>query len=161
MKKLCLVILLPIVMTAGAFAADVTVPHNFSAGETISASKFNDNFTTIENALAHGTWVSLTLNAQWGSYNTLNAVTEYYEPEYRIDGLGFVHMRGVVQSTASGNIIATLPVGFRPFRTLALVAFTSDTSKAMYIYPDGQIEVLNTSGGRIISFDGVSFEAEQ
>lgn len=104
-------------------------------------------------------WVNLTLNSGWSMDNYAAEV-----PQYRKIG-NIVYLRGLVNATAlAGNVIATLPVGYRPagyFNRFAC-ALNQGEFVMIQINANGQINdyAKGGSGRGFLSLNGVSFPAD-
>jgi len=100
----------------------------------------------------------------------LNATGAYETGAFGIDGLGFVHLKGLLNdsSYSSYAIIFYLPEGYRPERTLLFDVYApsgSDDSGSLLVYNDGSI-ALDDPGtapysSAAVSLDGVIFFTEQ
>ncbi len=78
---------------------------NFAAGTSGSGAFDYDDLVFVHNG---GAWIDLTPNAFW---------TEVSQFQYKKNRDGLVTVRGVLQGGASaayGDVIATLPTGYRP-----------------------------------------------
>ena len=104
-------------------------------------------------------WINLTLNSGWTMDNYAAEV-----PQYRKIG-NIVYLRGLVNATAlAGNVIATVPVGYRPtgyFNRFAC-ALNQGEFVMIQINANGQINdyAKGGSGRGFLSLNGVSFPAD-
>lgn len=110
------------------------------------------------------TWTGLAYAANFADHG----VAGDQAGEYALDSLGFVHLRGLVKkttATSSGEVIATLPAGFRP---AALEYFTGYASYSggnlgfvLSVNSDGTIRWYTTSSvawtGAALSLSGITF----
>lgn len=81
---------------------------------------------------------------------------------YGIDGLGFVHLRGLIKSglVASGTIIFTLPAGYRPeYEEIFCVSSNdgAETFGRVDVLPNGNV-VINKGGNAFLSLDSICFK---
>jgi hypothetical protein len=75
------------------------------------------------------------------------------------DGMGFVHLRGMVKSGSS--TIFTLPVGYRPEFICYCSAVSSGPSVGIAaVHPDGTI-TMDAGSNAYFSLDSVIFRAYQ
>lgn len=104
-------------------------------------------------------WVNMTLNTGW----TMDDYASEF-PQYRKIG-NIVYLRGLVNATtAAGNIIATLPAGFRPsgyFNRFA-GALNQGEFVMIQINANGQINDYGkgSNGRGFLSLNGISFIAD-
>ena len=104
-------------------------------------------------------WINMTLNSGW----TMNDYTSEV-PQYRKIG-DIVYLRGLVNATtAAGNIIATLPEGYRPagyFNRFACALNQTDKVNVQ-INANGVINDYQkgTNGRAFLSLSGISFIAD-
>lgn len=101
-------------------------------------------------------WINLTLNSGW----TMNDYAAEV-PQYRKIGK-IVYLRGLVNATtAAGNIIATLPAGFRPsgYFNRFPAALNQGEFAMIQINANGQINdyTKGTKGRGFLSLNGISF----
>ena len=121
-----------------------------------------DSGTTSPKAL---TWSSLSLQSGWANYPSAN----FGPPglQYTKDQEGFVHLRGTLTgSSATGNLAATLPSGFRPPSGAWVAVGESNGSfnpfpENAWIDSSGNIRVIQGTGANnsFVSFEGVEFYA--
>lgn len=87
--------------------------------------------------------------------------------QYRLDVLGWVHLRGLVKATANqavGATIATLPAGFVPGADESFLAAADSGgtrfAENVYVETDGTIRIQGTAitSGGFISLSGISFQ---
>lgn len=104
-------------------------------------------------------WINLTLNDGWTMGDYASEV-----PQYRKIG-NIVYLRGLVNATtAAGNIIATLPQGFRPagyFNRFACALNQTDKVNVQ-VNANGLINDYQkgTNGRTFLSLNGISFPAD-
>jgi hypothetical protein len=113
------------------------------------------------------TWTALPMAGTW-AYDTAgyNGVA-YTPPGYSKDQFGMVHLRGGITG-GSSDVVATLPVGYRPAYNVYTVTYGSagNTDEAIWIQPSGQIIVWDvgtnpgagfTNASAFTSLDNISF----
>ena len=78
-----------------------------------------------------------------------------YTPSYHKDALGFVHLRGMVgyDTATNGQVVATLPVGFRPSRHL----FFTLKEYSLDVRPNGEIIISESNPGSGIARIPIEF----
>jgi len=96
-----------------------------------------------------------------------------YSPAYSTsaflrDAEGFVHLKGTVTANTSAEagelpdvVIFRLPPGYRPRQILDIGTIASGTTGAVYIHPNGDVEVAGPAGTAHVGLDGISFLAER
>lgn len=95
-------------------------------------------------------FADLPLAAGWA------AVPTKQTPQFDVDPLGYVHLRGVATGAATGRA-AVLPAGARPAAASYFIA--SDTNggrKEIIVQPDGDVMV---DGPGPVALDGITFKA--
>lgn len=100
--------------------------------------------------------VAALLNA-WVDFSTaLNGATGYWK-----DGMQTVHLQGLLKTGTIGLPMFTLPVGYRPAKTLQFAIITNpDVAGRLKIDPNGDVTPL--SGSNVYySISGITFRAEQ
>ncbi len=91
-----------------------------------------------------------------GGYGWSNYGSGQMTVAYRKDGLGIVHLRGLI--TGGTGTMFNLPAGYRPS---AIVLFAVDATGAfgdLRVHPNGDVD-LDTGTGTYVSLDGVTFYA--
>ena len=114
-------------------------------------------------------WTDVTLNSQFANYGSDHPVAGYRKA---LGGLVF--LKGLVKAvTAIGNgqIMFTLPVGYRPAKRIILVGDCSYVgggyrthAQRIDVGTDGNVALFNpnsTASGQWYSLDGLVFLAEQ
>lgn len=77
------------------------------------AAFVDDELSRLEATLSAPKFIAPALGNSWANYGGGYALAGFY-----MDGLGRVHLKGLIKSGASAATIFTLPVGFRPEQTL-------------------------------------------
>ncbi|MCK9273006.1 hypothetical protein M0P65_05660 [Candidatus Gracilibacteria bacterium] len=104
------------------------------------------------------TWKTSILLNGWVNYGGVASTAGYYK-----DGLGIVHLKGLVKNGTILQNIFVLPIGYRPLEQLI---YSTDSSTGTYVI--GRVDVKTdgsiypyTGGNSWFSLDGLSFRAEQ
>jgi Collagen triple helix repeat (20 copies) len=108
------------------------------------------------------TWQNLTLEHGWVAYGSYGAT-----PAFTKDVEGFVHLTGSLSGTGkTSEVIATLPLGFRPPKGAWVPVGSSNGSYNpfpinIYINTSGEMEIANGTGANdsFVSLEGVTFYA--
>ena len=84
----------------------------------------------------------------------------YHPYAYNKDAGGYVHLYGMLDQVASGDIIHQLPVGYRPSARLSFSVIGSGYTSAarVDVYSNGDVKIENLSGSWI-SLSGITFLA--
>ena len=100
-------------------------------------------------------WIAPTLLNSW-----VNAGGAFETAGYLKDPLGFVHLKGVVQSGTSGTAVFVLPTGYRPGATTDNSGgFNSTNPSQVQIDASGNVKAfISVAGG--VGLSGVTFLAE-
>jgi len=100
---------------------------------------------------------SVSYNTGWTTGDTLN----YRTPRYYKDHNGRVHLEGCVKRTSgTGPNPFTLPVGYRPSKSLGFVVPLSGSPVVILVEFDGDIDASEyTTNGELLFLDGISFMA--
>lgn len=68
-------------------------------------------------------------------------------PEFGVTTIGTVFLRGVIDRTTGGDLIATLPIGYRPSTNKTFTVYDGISGIAMVVVQtNGQIKVFNLDG---------------
>ena len=73
---------------------------------------------------------------------------------------GMVMLTGLVKAGTFNQTMFTLPVGWRPKRTIIVAAVSNDQYGAVYIQQDGAVSASQGAAGGWFSIDGITFAAE-
>ena len=104
-------------------------------------------------------WTAIPYASGWGDDGA-----PFQTGQYRIDALGYVHLRGMVKATANqsaGTYMTTLPTGFRPAATEVFVisAANATTTVQVQIEAAGGLKVNNAfTSGQYLSLSGITFQ---
>lgn len=120
------------------------------------------NFFSKEQFRAVGAAGQPAFSANWSNFGGAYAGLRFYK-----DGLGRVHITGAVKksaNTVAGEVIFTLPAGYRPSAALTFPGWTSTVSNiSIDILADGSVKI-NQGGiaaNSEISLGSINFRAEQ
>lgn len=115
------------------------------------------NKITSAQIVAQEAWIAPTLVNSF-----VNFGTPYSTAGYMKDSLGFVHLRGMVKTGASGATIFTLPAGYRPgINTAHYFAGVCQSGHADLVVADtGTVTGYGTGVPIYVSLSGVTFKAE-
>jgi len=109
-------------------------------------------------------WSSLSLQNSWANFPS----AAYGPPglQYTKDQEGFVHLRGTLTGLSAGEVVATLPSGFRPPSGAWVAVGESNGDfnpfpENAWIDSSGNIHVYKGTGANsyFVSFEGVEFYA--
>lgn len=123
---------------------------NYNGGKVV----FNNVIDTLD-------WRNLPASGTgWG------AAAGKQAPQYAKDSTGRVWLRGAISggTIASGTVITTLPVGFRPSGSLSFVVWqNAGTPSAGFVTVDaaGTLQTANITTNVQVSLDGLSWAADQ
>ncbi|MBW5447438.1 hypothetical protein GE107_15375 [Cohnella sp. CFH 77786] len=107
-------------------------------------------------------WIAPLLLNGWVAYALSYPTAQYFKDE-----LGIVHLRGLIKSgtVSPGTILFYLPKGYRPSLNLAFGALNYDGSTIksieLAISTSGAVSLSINSGNVYLSFEGITFLAEQ
>jgi hypothetical protein len=74
------------------------------------------------------------------------------------DPLGFVHLRGRIDSGSVGDAAFTLPPGLRPPQAATFAVVSNDAMGAVEVGTDGTVTPVTPSDNTYVSLDGISFK---
>jgi hypothetical protein len=106
-------------------------------------------------------WTAASLQNAWVNFGSVYANAGFYK-----DANGFVHLRGLIKSgtAAGGTTLFTLPAGYRPAFTVAIVTFSSDgtvKTTGIEVSNAGAVQIASTGAGNTyLALDGISFRAD-
>jgi hypothetical protein len=101
----------------------------------------------------------------WITPTLLNGVTNYAggiaPVRYYKNGFNTVCLDGISLTVATGTIIFTLPVGYRPSKRLFISTVVSSVFGWIQIDSDGSVKLGNGPASTVyISYGGITFRAE-
>lgn len=120
---------------------------------TLGLNHYYNNAQIVRDNLEDSGWINLTIDSGSGQGAP-------YRPRYRKLN-NVVYVEGVVSNVNQGDIIATLPAGFRPTNRITTLS-SSDTIGAfisLRVNEDGQIAVHRLSGTTSVILDSLIFPA--
>ncbi len=123
------------------------------ANNSVGSSPFGSACATIPN------WYNLAYQNGWTDYNNGADTNIYQTGAYTKSSAGVVMLKGLLRrvgTATSGEIIATLPSGYRPAENFMFQGESSGGSARIDIYPDGTIR-FQTGGTGWYSLEGISF----
>jgi hypothetical protein len=98
-------------------------------------------------------WTAPTFLNSWSNYGAPFTSAGYY-----IDGLGIVHLKGMVRNGTISASIFQLPVGFRPLEQYLFVVETnSNANGRVDIQTDGNVIAGANISNTWVSLDPISF----
>lgn len=102
-------------------------------------------------------WTTLTLNG-WVPYDT-----GHTQPRYRKGSDNIVSVKGLIKggSTNGGDVIATLPPGYRPKERICIAGVAGGVHSRIDILSGGEIIVGGYVNSSWTSLDNISFMADQ
>jgi hypothetical protein len=80
------------------------------------------------------------------------------EPQYAIDTLGFVHLRGLIKDGTVGSDAFTLPTGYRPAERERFAIVADSAFGRLDVLDTGGVRPLSPSSNTWVSLDGIIFE---
>lgn len=149
----------PEIVYVTAHTASATTATILRGQESTTARAHNQDIdwihgATIKDFTGETSWTAPSLSNSWvnfgGAYGTAG---------YMLDGLGWVHLRGVVKSGSAGTIF-TLPAGYRPEMQIQVATF----SNAAFAYLDIATTGAVIAGGYSnvsVSLDNIHFKQYQ
>jgi hypothetical protein len=97
-----------------------------------------------------------------------NYSVAYSTAAFLKDSEGFVHLKGTVTATTAAEtnelpdvVVFRLPPSYRPSRILDIGTVASGTTGAVYVHPNGDVEVAGPAGVAHVGLDGITFRAER
>ena len=85
-------------------------------------------------------------------------VTGEQAPQFDVDSLGYVHLRGVVTGAVT---VAVLPVGARPTADSHFATGQpGGGTNSVTLEPDGDVNITG-GGGPVVALDGMTFKARR
>ncbi|NCQ53944.1 hypothetical protein COV88_02685 [Candidatus Saccharibacteria bacterium CG11_big_fil_rev_8_21_14_0_20_41_19] len=135
-------------------AAGTIAGRDVSQSGTVREISPNNNTTVTGDV----TWSSFSMQNNWVNYGY-----EYNTQGYRRTKDGVVMLKGLIKRSGtitSGEIIATLPVGYRPSETLLFQTQTNpNVGSRVDIKANGDIAVLSPSDPGWLSLENINFLA--
>jgi hypothetical protein len=94
-----------------------------------------------------GTWQDLILVSGWTLY-----ATGYTTPQCRKLANGLIEVKGVIKKSTAlvfNEVIATLPVGYRPTEIMLIATYASGGTSRLQIETSGAIKVVSGNNGGV------------
>ena len=103
-------------------------------------------------------WMPLPLQPTWDTISLATlGLPSAQAPQYRKDPFGRVFLRGILESAAPTNVVAVLPLGYRPPEFVASTAFAGGVlQRNVAVFNDGRVFVVTPTS--VVSLDGISFD---
>ena len=125
------------------------------ANAAVTAAKLDFTTQKPNNSTS---WTGVSYGSGWTDYDA----SSFTPGQYYKDITGIVYLRGVVKRTSgTGTLIGTLPVGFRPLKTVGGGAYGDGGLANVQVESNGQINLVSGSTGGFIYLDRFFFFAEQ
>lgn len=130
-------------------------------------SELSDCVDTAERNLSRtrrarrAAWKSPTLTNSWAVFG---AAPTYEQIGYALDNDGYVHLKGLLKSGASGTSAFTLPTGYRPVRDTQVAIAASGGLAYVLIGVDGTVKPTNSTNSAVLTYaslSGVSFRLRE
>lgn len=104
------------------------------------------------------TWNNMTLQSGWVAFGGA-----YSTPQFTKTSDGVVHLKGLITggTNADGTLLVTLPAGYRPKEHLLLSTVDYAQRARLDVNADGTVLIYYSASNGWMSFDGLSFVAEQ
>ncbi|MCV3216028.1 phage tail repeat domain-containing protein, partial [Plectonema radiosum NIES-515] len=126
-----------------ALDAKSPTSHTHAISEISGLQAALDNKTSA----SPGAWQELPLASGWSLY-----ATGFASPQCRKLVGDLIEIKGVIKkSTAlvTNEIIATLPIGYRPLEIMLVTTFASGGTSRLQIEPNGAIKLLSGNSGGV------------
>lgn len=133
----------------------------FTPNTVISSSDVNGNLDELKvktdylSAPDSG-WTAPTLTNSWVHYGA-----PFSTPGYRIDALGYVHLRGLLKSGTVNLAMFTLPAGYRPESQLIFSTICNNAVSRIDVTTAGVVIQSGGSSNAFQSLDDIIFKAYQ
>ena len=100
----------------------------------------------------------LALQPDWA------AIPGETEPGFYRDGLGFIHLHGVLRGTGGDPVALVLPAGARPGAVKRFPAYSENNTgvpapAGVVIEPDGEVRPVGAEVANLVSLEGITFRA--
>lgn len=96
-------------------------------------------------------WNAVAFTNSWVNYGA-----PFFDAEYAQDGLGYVHLRGVIKNGTLNTAAFTLPPQLRPLRTIDVATISNNALGNITINSDGQV-IPATNSNAFYFLDGIKF----
>ena len=158
-------------------STDVDLPIKLYSNNLIVATFDSDKSTTLagdltvtgdDNSIAQEAWTNVSAYGAGKTWDFTQYWENYDASSYQVvgfmkDSMGFVHLRGLAESTHVDRSITifTLPSGYRPAITCGFAARSNSATGAgsIYVYDHGGVVVVTgESPPGFIWLDGITFD---
>lgn len=129
-----------------------SAPPSGSAGGALSGTYPQPGLAAPEAWHEVGTSGQPAFENGWQNGDPADSVTAGF---YK-DPFGVVHLKGVVYNGAAGTTIFTLPVGYRPSKTVIGTVSQSGVAAELFVGSNGSVSLI-TSSSAAAWIDGVTF----
>ena len=99
-------------------------------------------------------WIAVTFENTWVNYHS-----SFQPAAYCKDGMGFVHLQGLVKDGTDNSIIFTLPVGYRPAHNGVFCVISNSIIGRVDISAGGAVKAEDPSSPDWISLEDITFYA--
>ena len=122
----------------------ITLANSINSTLSADIATIDAEIATLTSEVAMGAWTNLTLHSDWSA----GSLT----PQYRVDGIGRVYLRGnAVSAGGSTATLGTLPGGVRPLSNSPYFAIRALVSSAE------TVQLVNIDSTGVITFQASSF----
>lgn len=129
------------------------------------AAFVDEELSRLEATLSAPKFIAPTFSNNWTNYGGGYALAGFYS-----DGVGRVHLRGLIKAGSGAGTIFSLPAGFRPSATLIFPVLAQNNAGAyemmrIDVTAGGQVDSINFIAGGAYgvnvwaSLSGISFAA--
>ncbi|WP_299627066.1 hypothetical protein [uncultured Tenacibaculum sp.] len=146
--------------------ASYTLPAQDGTANQILSTDGSGNVSWKNNTNTIGSYIMGTLNTAngWGNYNAAFGVTNFQDVRYRLIN-NTVTLEGLVRKNVAitnGDIIMTLPVGYRPVKTRIFSLQTENGAMRVDVNPSGTVVVASgfSVNQNWVSLDGITFSID-
>lgn len=133
----------------------------FTPNTLIKSSEINANFAEFSSkgfVTPSSDWIAPTFQNSWVNYGS------WATGAYRIDAMGYVHLKGLLKSGTLGanTPMFTLPIGFRPKASedLILTGLSNNAVARINIRGSTGFVCCEVGNNIWVSIDGLTFKAE-
>lgn len=141
-------------------ASGNSVWQDYPNTETLISAAALERIEAALDQTVSSAWVPLTLTNSWVSRDVAMSTTTFFAPSCRLLPGSRVEMVGTIYrasgGAASGDGVATVPVGYRPSRELTIAAYDNNGYTVnMIVRPTGFVVVSSfRTTGNTITFGG-------
>lgn len=143
-----------------------TLPAQDGNANQILSTDGNGNVLWVNNTNTIGSYITGTLNSAngWGNYNVAFGVTNFQDVRFRIIN-NIVTLEGLVRKNtaiSNGDVIMTLPVGYRPLKTRIFSVQTENGGMRVDVNSSGAVVIATgfNVNQNWVSLDGITFSID-